>query len=274
MSTSNKNNAASLDSLPRELIIHISDYCDLHSMEILSFACRFTNEHIRISLLDLPPSGSGFVVLQSEATTILDRVIKRLENESSASIMGASENPTEPLGVWGHKACGAFFSRYAKDERIILAKEISDRESDASDHQHWKIRRAMDILVQDGTNDVPHYLYYWDNRDGPNWEGWWITPHSIGFTRYWAFSRGNEAQEPHQCHEWNSPTIIVRKEPFGRGVLVRDTQTTWDTIRPFEGFYKQMDSTHSHGNRRVYQRKRGFVLRERLLLKTICFLNG
>ena len=30
----------------------------------------------------------------------------------------------------------------------------------------------------------PHFLYYWDDRDGDDWAGWWLTPHAIGDDRY------------------------------------------------------------------------------------------
>jgi len=94
------------------------------------------------------------------------------------------------------------------------------------------------------------------------------TPHSIRFTRYCAFSRGTYAQEPYQCRRWSAhqcrlPTFIVRKKILGGGMLVRDRRTSWDRMTPYEEFYKQLKSFESHGNRRVYQRMRGILPRER-----------
>ena len=34
------------------------------------------------------------------------------------------------------------------------------------------------------TAPTSHFLYYWDDRDGDDWAGWWLTPHAIGDDRY------------------------------------------------------------------------------------------
>ena len=46
-------------------------------------------------------------------------------------------------------------------------------------------------------------LYYWDGRDGPQWQGWWLSPDCVGSEHFLAFSPGN-ALSPDLCREWQT----------------------------------------------------------------------
>lgn len=97
------------------------------------------------------------------------------------------------------------------------------------------------------------FLYYWDGRDGPQWQGWWLSPDCVGSERFLAFSRG-DVLSPDLCHEWQTGegAIGMHVGSLGDGVVgVRAGGLG------FEGAYEH-DSRHAHkhGGRPVYCRVR------------------
>ena len=263
---------AFLATLPDPLILCVSDFCDLNGLEALSLVCRKMYGLVRIRPLEPPPRGedgggekSGFAefaILPDEVRVVLRRM-DRIQNESSSSACSGNNN-NDHLLDWGAKICGALVSRYGKDNRLIAAKETANHEA-GEEHTYWRLRRAIDIVADATTatkttdDAIPYFLYYWDDRDGPHWEGWWITPHSVGFTRHHAFSRGQDGgpEEPHECRRWQPSSLRVVREVDGEGgVLVRNFRTTWNRMAPYEGHYAPIESDHHHGgeNRRVYKK--------------------
>ena len=52
-----------------------------------------------------------------------------------------------------------------------------------------------------------HFLYYWDDRDGDDWAGWWLTPHAIGDDRY-VLHNAERTLLPHR-EGWRANAKIV-----------------------------------------------------------------
>jgi thioredoxin 1 len=101
-----------------------------------------------------------------------------------------------------------------------------------------------------------NYLYYWDDRDGRQWQGWWLTPDRVGNDRYLVFSPG-DVPTPLLCSEWRAGWGAGSEGVIGMGVTkIEDgTLSVRAGGRDFEGLYKH-DRTHqhTHGGRPVYRR--------------------
>ena len=98
------------------------------------------------------------------------------------------------------------------------------------------------------------YLYYWDDRDGPHWQGWWFAPDAVGSERFLAFSNG-AASSPEQCQSWRggerSLTLRVARLEDGEVMGVRAPGLG------FEGAYVRDDAhPHDHQGRPVFRRTR------------------
>ena len=58
-------------------------------------------------------------------------------------------------------------------------------------------RRAFDTMLTQGRQMSSEcFLYFWDERDGETWMGWWITPQDVGCMRYWAHAPGSDTDTP------------------------------------------------------------------------------
>ena len=55
----------------------------------------------------------------------------------------------------------------------------------------------------DSDKDYSAYLYYWDDRDGPELQGWWIGP-EIGGNDVWIRHKDTSAQVP-PSQGWHAP---------------------------------------------------------------------
>ena len=38
------------------------------------------------------------------------------------------------------------------------------------------------------------YMYFWDERDGPDWSGWWVTPDYMGNDEFYLHAAVHDAQ--------------------------------------------------------------------------------
>jgi len=115
--------------------------------------------------------------------------------------------------------------------------------------------RSFEVSVcrmQEGLEHVASFepfLYYWDGRDGPQWQGWWLSPDCVGSERFLAFS-GGDVPSPDLCREWQT----------GEGAISMDVAYLEDGMicvraggSGFEGAYEH-DRTHL--GRPVYCRVR------------------
>ena len=251
----------SLDTLPDSLVTYIGDFCNLSSLATLSISCRKMSQLIRVRPLE-PPQG-GFSVLKKEA----DAIIHRMEKIQHTSPFMVGHDTVHPHLEWGIKISDALVARYGKDTRILsieenLRRAMSNSTGNESSYwgrgsKYWQLRIvdniASDMYWPFDAKSRSHYLYYWDDRDGPDWEGWWITPSYIGYTGIvCAHSRDRAARNPNECIHWQQSTIRVIKNVHGPGVFVRDLQTNHPSV-PYEGLYLPIVSTHSIGNRLVYR---------------------
>lgn len=103
------------------------------------------------------------------------------------------------------------------------------------------------------------FLYYWDDRDGINWQGWWIAP-DVGSSSFMAFARG-DAETPVLCPAWrrgDSQLIDMHVAWLGCNVIgVRAPNIC------FEGVYTiEATHPHEHGGRPVFRRVRDLEVDE------------
>ena len=101
----------------------------------------------------------------------------------------------------------------------------------------------------------PH-LYYWDGADGPNWQGWWLSP-EVGSDSFMAFANG-DIECPEKATNWRSGEggidlrvgVISSGPPSIVGVRA-------PTMMGLEGAYRDDGTTHDRGaGRRIYKRYR------------------
>ena len=101
----------------------------------------------------------------------------------------------------------------------------------------------------------PH-LYYWDGADGPNWQGWWLSP-EVGSDSFMAFANG-DIECPEKATNWRSGEggidlrvgVISSGPPSIVGVRA-------PTMMGLEGAYRDDGTTHNRGaGRRIYKRYR------------------
>lgn len=106
-----------------------------------------------------------------------------------------------------------------------MAPELAAMERNfPGDNRCWQYRRAFDnIINQDREGpSAERFLYFWDERDGDNWMGWWITPDHIGCTRFYAHAPV-DAETPDLCGgQWKEPMdqMVVVAASTDDGVIV------------------------------------------------------
>ena len=106
------------------------------------------------------------------------------------------------------------------------------------------------------------FLYYWDERDGSNWRGWWIAPAPIGGDHFFAFAKGSEAS-PELCTNWSphAPNVVSVAKLEDGSMGVRGPGLC------FEGVYEYEPShPHQHDDRPVFRRTRELAASEVELL--------
>ena len=59
-----------------------------------------------------------------------------------------------------------------------------------------------------GARDRLLWMYYWDERDGPDFNGWWITPDYVGNNEFY-YQSAHAAPVPSECQlgSWRSPNV-------------------------------------------------------------------
>jgi len=102
------------------------------------------------------------------------------------------------------------------------------------------------------------FLYYWDERDGEHYQGWWIAP-AVGSDQFMAFSNG-DAASPELCRGWRGADRLLNLHV----VLVDGTALVRDRgLGHLEGAYARAPSCpHDHGGRPVYRRERALDANE------------
>ena len=111
-------------------------------------------------------------------------------------------------------------------------------------------------------------LYYWDGRDGPQWQGWWLSPDCVGSEHFLAFSPG-DALSPDLCREWQTGDRAI-------GMHVGRLGTDVVGVRAgglgFEGAYERDRAhAHAHGGRPVYCRVRDLTEAELAAGSTVVY---
>ena len=113
---------------------------------------------------------------------------------------------------------------------------------------------------ESGTTAFTPWLYYWDDRDGPQYQGWWLAP-EVGSDGFMAFSNG-DVVSPEHCSAWQTGEAWITR------MRVAQLENGMIGVRApgmgFEGVYQhEVGHPHNHGNgRRVFRRHRDFELHE------------
>ena len=99
------------------------------------------------------------------------------------------------------------------------------------------------------------FLYYWDDRDGAQWQGWWVAP-EVGSEQFCAFSIG-DATSPDLCTRWRGGDAFIDMAVCSLaeddGPLIMGLRAQGNGI---EGVYVLCECTHDHGGRPVFRRSR------------------
>ena len=135
-----------------------------------------------------------------------------------------------------------FFARGAWSPELARRQETSLRAC--------AVAKAMQEATEHASFKT--FLYYWDGRDGPRWQGWWLSPDCVGSESFLAFSHG-DARSPDLCREWQTGegAIGMHVGSLGDGVVgVRAGGLG------FEGAYELVRHAHEHDGRPVYCRAR------------------
>lgn len=102
---------------------------------------------------------------------------------------------------------------------------------------------------------VETFLYFWDDRDGPQFMGWWITPGHVGNDAFLAFSPGY-AQSPDQCGVWRGGAELLDVCVASLGSKTMGVRAAG---KGFEGAFEADEALarqHTHGARSIYKRSR------------------
>ena len=104
------------------------------------------------------------------------------------------------------------------------------------------------------------WLYYWDDRDGPTWQGWWLAP-EVGCDSFMAFANG-DANSPCEASLWRTgegQLVDLQVRPLDEGSLA----VTVTSMEALEGVYQlEAGHPHSHGGRPVFKRARDLTAEE------------
>ena len=124
-------------------------------------------------------------------------------------------------------------------------------------------RRAFDSMIVQSASagDAECYLYYWDERDGDAWMGWWLTPEDVGCMRFWAFSRGSNTETPDRCRQWeaNGRAVHLKITQLASGAMqVMTTNEAAAASCSCLGIFTAVPHAHNHKGRSVYRRTEAF----------------
>jgi hypothetical protein len=107
------------------------------------------------------------------------------------------------------------------------------------------------------------WLYYWDDRDGPNWQGWWLAP-EVGCDTFMAFAN-SDSRSPEEAIGWRTGEALVDMQimQLEDGLL----GVKAPSLASLEGVYElEAAHPHSHGGRPVFKRARDLTPEEVLRL--------
>eukprot|EP00966_Prymnesium_polylepis_P075088 1741687-Prymnesium_polylepis.1 len=133
---------------------------------------------------------------------------------------------------------------------------------DGRDRQEVKAKaiNLREITESEGTTSkkgAGPFLYYWDERDGDHYQGWWIGS-AVGSNHYMAYASG-DAESPELCRGWRGANQLLDL----RVALVNDVVLVRAGGLELEGAYvRESSCPHDHGGRSVYRRERGLHANE------------
>lgn len=175
-----------------------------------------------------------------------------------------------------HDGCAALVNSHQLLRSALSTVSAGEHVYAGSENQYWILRSATDTIVTDaaygGEEEEDHYLYWWDDRDGPGWMGWWITPVEVGNSRYLAAAYSSASSPTDQSLGWERAgdrlsMVVVRNPRSGAG----DMELIVSASSQFEeheeclaeearGIYGlDRGNAHSHGGRPVWKRLRGLT---------------
>ena len=90
------------------------------------------------------------------------------------------------------------FSTAEKDE-IGIRTLVGEYNEEGTNHGRKFYKKSQKIP---GHEDISVYLYFWDERDGPAFSGWWFG-NQVGGAQVWSRNRLTSLQPPKQG--WTIP---------------------------------------------------------------------
>jgi len=109
------------------------------------------------------------------------------------------------------------FSKATEPEEVVVRTLVGEYVEHGSNHG----RKFFKKTPVPGQEAVDVFMYYWDNRDGPAFEGWWFG-NQLGGTQVWSHCAGNSMTPPQNGWKipWDGavrPTLVVEKKGGGGG---------------------------------------------------------
>lgn len=95
-------------------------------------------------------------------------------------------------------------------EEVVVRTLTGEYVEKGSNHGRKVYQKVSDKV---GTDFVEVYMYYWDSRDGPSFEGWWFG-NKLGGTQVWSHCRDSGLKPPNAGWKipWDGsvrPTLVV-----------------------------------------------------------------
>ena len=118
------------------------------------------------------------------------------------------------------------------------------------------------------------WLYFWDDRDGVNYQGWWIAP-DVGSQNFMAFSNC-DLPSPELCRQWHGGGTLISLTVYkmvydGGESIVMAVRAPGNGV---EGAYQQdIGHAHRHRDRPVYRRFRELTPAEVAKIDEVSRLN-
>mmetsp|Transcript_46123 Transcript_46123/g.76238 ORF Transcript_46123/g.76238 Transcript_46123/m.76238 type:complete len:320 (+) Transcript_46123:74-1033(+) len=104
------------------------------------------------------------------------------------------------------------------------------------------------------------FLYFWDERDGPGWQGWWITPGWVGNERFFAFAN-DDVESPDLCKNWQGSNHSIHMHVARLSECLMGVRAA---SLNFEGAYMhELALPHDHKGCPVFRRLRDLTEAEK-----------
>jgi len=140
---------------------------------------------------------------------------------------GAIKKPALPATAVGKDAPKYSVTSQSKTDDIGIQTLVGDYADRGANHGKRFYQKLQKIP---GHEEIKVFLYYWDNRDGADFSGWWFGD-QVGGTQVWARCSANTPTPPKVGWKvpWDSPTAkpgLLSVDPYKAAAATTPATTT------------------------------------------------